>query len=306
MKNLSQMAIAIILVVLSVTIYSCKKDTQPEFYLRGGNSLLQASESNLLIAGYNTVASKGFDATLISTDMQGNVLKSSTYGGINMDAFYSVCKCRNGGFVATGFSNSTSYGSPHMMVVLADADLGQTAMKTYGSSDESQGFSVIPSADSGYLVAGYILKPASDNRDIYLVRINNTGNTIWEKRYGANSTKISDTINDEAYSIISAPDGGYFLTGSLQGYTSCCCKIFLMKIAANGDSLWTKTYDHGIGYSLTLTSDGGIAISGSVQQTSNSDIILIKTTLEGVKLWSKTFAMAGYDYCAKLVQSTYG
>jgi hypothetical protein len=36
-----------------------------------------------------------------------------------------------------------------------------------------------------------------------------------------------------------------------------------MKVSSTGDSLWTKTYGSGIGYSLTLAADNSVAISGS-------------------------------------------
>jgi hypothetical protein len=111
-------------------------------------------------------------------------------------------------------------------------------------------------------------------------------------------------VNDVAYQIIAAADSGYYITGSLHGYSSCCGKIFLMKVSPTGDSLWTKTYAAGIGFSLTLTSDGGIAIGGTIQETSNQDIIILKTDTAGNLIWSKTYGDEGYEYGAMLVETS--
>jgi hypothetical protein len=113
-------------------------------------------------------------------------------------------------------------------------------------------------------------------------------------------------VNDAAYGIVGAPDGGYFITGSLNGYTSCCGRIFLMKISAKGDSLWTRTFGGGIGYSLALTPDGGVAISGTSQETSNNDITLIKTDTAGNLLWRKTYSGSGYEYGASMTVAADG
>jgi hypothetical protein len=77
-----------------------------------------------------------------------------------------------------------------------------------------------------------------------------------------------------------------------------------MKVSPTGDSLWTKTYAAGIGFSLTLTSDGGIAIGGTIQETSNQDIIILKTDTAGNLIWSKTYGDEGYEYGAMLVETS--
>lgn len=288
---------------------SCNKtpDVTPQ-YQRGGNSLVLADNGNLVIAGYNSTTTKGYDATLVMTTNANNdsVVWAATYGSSYSDAFYCVKKTKTGGFIATGFSNKVSASSPAMFVVITDANGKMLKSKTYGGSGFSQGFSVIPNADSGYLVAGVIQKTSNSDRNIYLVRINEVGDTIWTKSLGARSIDQYDTVNDAAYGVIAAPDGGYYLTGSLNGYSQYGGKVFLMKVSATGDSLWTKKYANGIGYSLTLTLDNGIAISGSLQEGASQDDFLIKTDLDGNVLWSKTFGGSGFEYGASMVETSDG
>ena len=304
------------LAVLAFTVLtiltSCNKtpDVTPQFQ-RGGNSLVLAANGNIVIAGFNTSV-KGYEATLVMTTNTNSdsIVWAATYGGSSASTFYSVKKSNQGGFIATGFSNRSSANSPAMLVVITDAAGKMVKSKTYGGSALTQGFNVIPNADSGYLVAGVIQKTSNSDHDIYLVRINDSGDTLWTKSLGANRIDQYDTVNDAAYGVIAAPGGGYFLTGSLNGYSQYGGKVFLMKVSAKGDSLWTKTYTTGIGYSLTLTHQNGvidgIAISGSLQEGSSQDIFLIKTDLDGKRLWSKTFGGSGMENGASMVETSDG
>jgi hypothetical protein len=94
----------------------------------------------------------------------------------------------------------------------------------------------------------------------------------------------------------------------MKGYESYGGKIFLMKVSATGDSLWTRKYYTGIGFSLTLTKDNQIAIAGSIQNGNNQDIFLLKTDLEGNLVWPaiKTFGGSGFEYGATMVETSDG
>jgi hypothetical protein len=72
--------------------------------------------------------------------------------------------------------------------------------------------------------------------------------------------------------------------------------------------MWTKMYNYGIGYALTLTSDNGIAISGSLQEGSSQDIFLLKTDTAGTLQWGgiKTFGGGGYEYGASMIETSDG
>ena len=290
---------------------SCNKtlDITPKFQ-RGGNSVVLASNGNLVVAGYNSTSTNGYDAILVMTTDANNdsIVWSATYGGSYSDAFYCVKKSNTGGFIAAGFSNKASASSPAMFVAITDAN-GKLikSNSAYGKSGTySQGLNVISDTDTSYLVSGYIQKSSSSDRNLYLVKINNAGDTLWTRNYGAKGANSNDSVNDAAYGVIKAPGGGYFLTGNLNGYTNSGGRIFLMKVSAKGDSLWTKTFNRGIGYSLTLTRDNGVAICGSLQQGTNQDIFLIKTDTAGNLLWKQSYGGSGFEYGATMVETSGG
>lgn len=306
---------ALLLIPVIALFTSCNNkvsDSTPK-YLRGGNSIVYDG-TNLIVAGYNASSSKGYEAALLKINpTNGDTLWTKSFGSYYSDAFFCVKKSNDiaGGYIATGFSNNANGGSPSMYVVKTDKDGKSIFAKTYGSSSYTEGFSIVPNSESGYLISGFIQKSTNSGRDIFLERIGEDGAEIWSKSYGAKGSNPYDTINEVAYAAMAAPGGGYYVTGAIKGGISMeGGKIFLMKVAENGDSLWTKNYGSGFGYSITLTKDGNIAISGSKVSGSNQDVFLLKTDLSGNLLFTnpsiKTFGGTGFEYGATMIETSDG
>jgi len=280
-------------------LYSCKKEDTAESYMRGGNSITGTPDGGMLIAGFNYSESGNYDGYLTKVTSNGDVVWGNFYGGIYTDGLYKVITATGGGYVATGFSSFT-YDNVTQMIILKVKESGEKEwLVNFGGDATTQGFSVTETADGGFIACGYIQDSYDTDRDIYLVKVNGSGEKVWEKRYGA-STPVSTTY-DEAYAIIPSGDTAFYLTGSLNGKVSCCGSAFLMKISAAGDSLWTKSYETGLGYSLASTTTGDIVISGMTESNSQ-DVLVIRTTAEGEKLWSQPSGSSdGFDYGTSLV-----
>ncbi len=112
----------------------------------------------------------------------------------------------------------------------------------------------------------------------------------FQKAYGRiNGTELAKDVQQTA-------DGGYIILGtastSLNPYSS---DLYLVKTDANGDTLWTKTFNISMYddvYSIKQTLDGGYIISGESQDLNGGSFYsLIKTDSLGQLLWSNF-----YDY----------
>jgi len=297
---------ALVLLALALLAFSsCKKDSVTESYLRGGNALINTTDGNMLIAGYNIGGNGSFDGYLLKVSQAGDVLWSNSYGSTNTDALYGLINATGGGYVATGFIN-TEYDNHPNLVLLKTSDQGDKQwLTTLGDTSFCQGFGVAATSDGGYIGCGYIQKNLYSDRDIYLVKVNSEGVKVWAKKYGSKGASYTDAINDEAYNIIPDGDSAFYVTGSYSGNVSCCGKTFLMKINSAGDSLWTIIYDLGIGFSMVLTSDRNIVIGGS-DAGNGTDISMLKTDAMGVKIWKKTFGSTGFDFGTKVIQTADG
>ncbi|MBK7028161.1 MAG: hypothetical protein IPH45_02685 [Bacteroidales bacterium] len=290
---------ALLILVTLIFLQSCKKDEIVESYQRGGNSLVAAPDGNMVIAGFNNSESSGFDAFLTKVNSSGEVIWESSYGDNNSDAYYHVINGVGGGYVASGFQTSTTSNSRTSMLIRKVKEDGSSEWASlFGVGSISQGFSLTSTSDSGYIACGYIMDDFDDDRDIYLAKVNSSGEKVWDKRIGSNTS--TSAKYDEAYAIAEDSDGSVFITGSMAGNVSCCGDAFLMKLSSTGDSLWTKTFSEGLGYSLEIASDGTIAIGGMVE-ANGQDLYLIKATASGEKVWEKTFGGTGFDYGTTLV-----
>ena len=77
----------ILLTLTLLIIFSCKKDVPTEAYLRGGNSIINTPDGNLLIAGYNMASGNGYDGYLVKLTKDGSQLWAKYYGNGGTDAF---------------------------------------------------------------------------------------------------------------------------------------------------------------------------------------------------------------------------
>jgi hypothetical protein len=292
--------ILIILTLTYLALYSCKKDIPTETYQRGGNSMIETPDGNLLIAGYNRASETGFDGYLAKVSKEGEKLWAYNYGDVNTDGFYYVINATGGGYVATGVQSLSAYGISNLYMVKVN-EMGEKVWQFVGDGIKTtQGFGITETPDNGFIACGYIQDSVDSDRDIYLVKVNSLGDKVWEKRYGSKKAGSSTGDYDEAYAITAAGDSGYYLTGSFNGNVSCCGKSFLMKISASGDSLWTKTYTQALGYSIMRLANGNIVICGS-SSANGQDAYLIKTDASGEMIWEKSYGTAGYDFGTAVV-----
>jgi len=170
-----------------------------------------------------------------------------------------------------------------ILILIPSIIFGQGWEKTFGGSGSDYGHQVQQTADGGFVVIGNIYTPERKN-DIYLVKTNLSGDTLWTRTYGG-------THSDYGFSVQQTNFGGYILLGELGRNNGN--DIYLIKTNENGDTIWTRKYGEiGIrstGYYVQQTSDGGYVLSGYIHWETGNDVYLIKTDSYGDTLWTRTF-----------------
>ncbi|MBI4691570.1 MAG: carboxypeptidase regulatory-like domain-containing protein [Nitrospirae bacterium] len=266
-----------------------------------GWSVQQTSDGGYIITGQTYSYDVGrSDVYLIKTDSSGNTQWTKTFGGEDYDLGYSVQQTSDGGYIIAG---SYSYGGLNEDIYLIKTDSNGNAVwtKTFGESDDEWGCSVQQTSDGGYIIVGYANTDGIGNYDVYLIKTDSDGNTIWTKTFGGDDS-------DGGYSVQQTSDEGYIITGGTYSYGAGNLDIYLIKTDSDGNVLWTKTFggedDEGSS-SVQQTSDGGYIIAGSTDSygNGNSDVYLIKTDSSGNTTWTKTFG-GGNDEWGESVQQT--
>jgi hypothetical protein len=229
----------------------------------------------------------------------GDTLWTRTYGGSMDDQPYSVQQTTDGGYIIAGYTGS--FPSYDVYLVKTDPDGDTLWTQTYGGSNYDKAFSVQQTTDGGYIVAGETWS-FGIGRDVYLLKTDADGDTLWSRTYGGNGW-------DGAYSTQQTTDGGYIISGFFELPVGGDWAIYLVKTAANGDSLWTRTYgqsEMNEGYCVRQTTDGGYMVAGYTGDWGEEDLYLVKTDTHGDTLWTRTYGGRESDWAESVRQTTDG
>jgi len=141
----------------------------------------------------------------------------------------AVWNSRDGGIVVTGEGPGNAGD-----VDVAKIDSGGTILwdRTFGSPGGDIGYSIQQASDNGYILAGAGSGGGANHLfDVYLVKLNATGNLLWERYFGG-------TGDDIGRSVRQTSDGGYILAGSTNSAGSGGVDAYLVKTDAVGAPQW--------------------------------------------------------------------
>jgi uncharacterized delta-60 repeat protein len=269
------------------------------------NSVVQSSDGGYIVAGYTTsFGASGADMYVVKLGSGGNVQWTKTIGGSDDDFANSVIQSSDGGYVIAGYTQSFGAGGPDMYVVKLDSNGNVVWTKTIGGSNGDVANSIVQSSDGGYVVAGETLSFGASGRDIYVVKLDSSGNIVWTKTIGG-------TNDDVANSIIQSSDGGYVIAGYTQSFGAGGWDIYVVKLDSSGNVIWSKTIGGGdadVAYSIIQSSDGGYIVIGRTQSfgAGGYDVYVVKIDSSGNVLWTKTIGGGSVDEARSITQSSDG
>jgi hypothetical protein len=262
-----------------------------------GYSIKQTSDSGFIIVGETDsigMGSSHTDLYLIKTSSTGDSLWTKKIIGTVYNIGFSVIQTFDGGFAISG-SKSYFPGTFGDVLLLKTDPNGNTVFeKNYGGNYQDYGRYIEQTSDSGYVITGSFAKTEVGNEEVYLIRTDKNGDTLWTKTYGGE-------YDDLGYSFVKTDDGGYIITGITDRFFGGTNDgIFLVRTNAMGDTIWTKSYggiDDLSGLSITKSIDSGYLISGGIYSLyTDWDLLLLKINKNGDSLWTRTYGGTNEDY----------
>jgi|GEM_PF-1918069 len=152
--------------------------------------------------------------------------------------------------------------------------------QTFDINGDDEFMSTVQTADGGYINGGYSTGTPYGG---IVVKTTATGTVQWSKTVGG--TRITE--------IAEAGNGNYYAAGEIN--VSSNTNFYLVKLSANGTIIWARNFGKSAEpdqlYSMAVTPDGGVILSGNADSTAGSGFLpvgyVIKVDSSGNHQWSR-------------------
>lgn len=263
----------------------------------------------------------------LARDASGNLLMAGRFRGTvdfdpGPDAFYLSSQENEDAFIqkldASGnfiWAKGIVGTMDKWISTITTDDFGNvlTAGQFFGTADFDPGPGVYNLTSSG-------------EYDIFIQKLDVSGNLLWAKRIGGNSYDLASELKSDASGNVYA--AGYFYetvdfdpaTGVYELFSNGKDDAFILKLDASGNFLWAKNIG-GPGYdgarTVNINADDDIYCTGQFEETvdfdpgssvfnitsgSSSDIFILKVDNSGNFVWAKSISdhINGYGWIEEL------
>ncbi len=296
-----------------------------------GEKIIQTSDGGFALIGYNksndhdTTSNAGFqDIWILKLDVTGEILWQKSLGFAGADQGYSILQTTDGGYFISGILDVTASGGLGNKSSLnkrhAGGDywgiklnsVGKIEWRNYyGGTNTDTCYDAVETFD-GFILVGSSdsvdvdIKNNKGGYDIWIVKIDKTGNLIWEKTLGGKEIDI-------AYKILKTHDNNFILAGETRSsdlditHQNGAADVWILKINAEAEILWQKTYggsSFDVARDITSTQDGGYILAGSsrsmdkdvTENKGQNDAWILKVDETGNKIWQKSIGGTEIDF----------
>jgi hypothetical protein len=171
-----------------------------------------------------------------------------------------------------------------MWLLRTDAEGDSLWSHSFGGRLWDGARSVVQTPDGGFALAGFTGSYGAGAFDMWLVKTDANGDSLWSRTYGGGSY-------DEAYALQQTLDGGFILCGYTGSFGDGYENGWLVKTDSAGALEWHHPYGQGLGVhaeDVCQLDDSGYVVSGIYQYESlDAQAWLIRTDGNGDSLWSR-------------------
>jgi len=159
------------------------------------------------------------------------VLWARTYFEGYLSGFHDVHETNDGSFIAAVESSIDT----QFPLCLFDAD-GDTIWTGRSDQDLLIGYWVEELGDGSFIVTGIGRETPSSESGLLLAKYSSVGDLVWHRIYSLNES------GEYGYSLLCLPDGGFLVTGRVNGSGFTLGQAWILRTDAYGDTLWTDIW----------------------------------------------------------------
>lgn len=213
---------------------------------------------------------------------------TKTYGGAANDVGNSIKQTSDGGYIIAGYTESFGAGGKDVWLIKTDANGDAVWTRTYGGADDDWAEDIQLTTDGGYIIAANSMSYGAGEGDIWLIKINSQGDTMWTKLHGSSYMGR----NEQSLAVQQTSDGGYIIAGR---FAFMQWNPLMLKTDANGDTAWIDSIwnDWGWCASVCQTIDDNYIIAGTCLTGVNfmSYPLLINMDADGDTVWCRIYGI---------------
>ena len=266
------------------------------------------------------------DIWIFEIDSTGKLIWEKTFGGTKDDVIAALQKTQDGGYLVGSNTNSsdgdliyTNKGNLDFWLFKIDSTGNISWQNIYGGSGRDVLYSICKANDEGFILCGHTRSTNGDIKsenngdyDIWVLKVNNTGQIIWEKTFGGSKFEIQRAFKavKDGYII-----GGYTDSndGDIQSGNRGRNDGWVIKIDNNGRLLLEKTFG-GSGnddiYSINEDLKGGFILGGATWSNDGDissgnkgecDFWILNIDDSGNILWEQSFGGSFIDHTSTIL-----
>jgi len=202
----------------------------------------------------------------------GELLWTEQFGTSEADGASAVAVADDGRIAVAGFTRgdlgATNQGDDDVFVRLLDADRAIAWTRQLGTPENERPQGVAFHPDGGLVIAGLsrgnLGATNEGDYDAFVLRVDDTGGTVWARQFGTPSTDVIDglAVGSDGRVVVAGTTRGV-LQGT--GYGVGVGDAFVRTFHANGDHAWTRQFGSvGEDYALGVAAGPGgrVAVAG--------------------------------------------
>jgi len=257
-----------------------------------GSSVKVARNQSLILLGSFDSINPNYDFSLIHTDTLGNIKFQKHYGTSNPENPCTIDTCKDGGFIMCGWRQTGGF-TYVAYVVKTDSLGGLQWQNTYGNN---AGVAIFTEKKGGYIITA-CYQDSLVGADAYtranLIKIDNSGSVVWDKKYGSSGYGTAAVISYEL------PNGDIISCGKQWHPNSSGSSFsygiygFIMKTDSLGNLKFYQTYQadtfngaQNYLYDIKPLAGGGFIAVGFVQPNDGTtqDVWVLRVDSNGCEV----------------------
>jgi len=223
------------------------------------------------------------DIWILKLAQDGTVIWEKRYGGQYGENGYKILPTSDGGFIIGGDTLSYGAGNGDLWLIKINDTGSIEWQKVYGGPSYDYFKNLIITSDGGYLLMGITQSFGAGGFDIWLIKLDSSGNVAWQKVYGG-------TAYDYGKRIIETADG-YMILGHTN--TPGNFDLWVLKIDTNGNLVWQKTYGGDgteLSYDMAAVGNGYILMGFTTSWGAGGyDVWLVAINNTGAIEWQRAY-----------------